>query len=415
MSVASTVESFGKPRRHQILPGFGLTMGYAVTYLSLIVLIPLAAAFVSAGELSPAKWLHVLLTPRVLAAFRLSIIASLVAAAINAVFGLLIAWVLTRYEFPGRRLLDALVDLPFALPTAVAGIALTTLYAPNGWLGRILEPLGIHVAFTPLGVVVALTFIGLPFVVRTLQPVLADLDQDLERAAETLGARPTMVFRRIIFPALLPALVTGSALAFSRALGEYGSVIFIAGNIPLVSEIVPLVIMTKLEQFQYAEAAVVAVAMLLLSFAMMFVINGAQLRIAATPPGKTMSRHDQYPGSDATGRLLGRVVLVSIAVLYLGLFLVLPLITVFVQAFAKGVAAYWHALLDADALAAMRMTLTVAAISVPLNTVFGTAAAWAVSKYRLSWQGFVADANRPAICRVAGDRGHDLRADFWRP
>lgn len=279
MSLASTVESFAKPRRLQILPGFGLTMGYTVTYLSLIVLIPLAAAFISAGKLAPAQWLHVLLTPRVLAAFRLSILASLLAASINAVFGLLIAWVLTRYEFPGRRLLDALVDLPFALPTAVAGIALTTLYAPNGWLGRILAPLGIQVAFSPLGVVVALTFIGLPFVVRTLQPVLTDLDEDLERAAETLGARPTLVFRRVIFPAVLPALITGSALAFSRALGEYGSVIFIAGNIPLVSEIVPLVIMTKLEQFQYAEAAVVAVSMLLLSFAMMFVVNGAQLAL----------------------------------------------------------------------------------------------------------------------------------------
>ena len=279
MSFQGTPESLAKPRRQQILPGFGLTMGYTVTYLSLIVLVPLAAAFVSAGKLPLGQWLHVLLAPRVLAAFRLSITASLVAALINSVFGLLIAWVLTRYEFPGRRLLDALVDLPFALPTAVAGIALTTLYAPNGWLGRLLEPFGIRVAFTPLGVIVALTFIGLPFVVRTLQPVLADLDQDLERAAETLGARPILVFRRIIFPALLPALITGSALAFSRALGEYGSVIFIAGNIPLVSEIVPLVIMTKLEQFQYVEAAVVAVTMLLISFAMMFVINGAQLAL----------------------------------------------------------------------------------------------------------------------------------------
>jgi sulfate/thiosulfate transport system permease protein len=269
----------GRPRQGQILPGFGLTMGYTVSYLSLIVLIPLAAAFLSAGRLPLGQWLHVLLAPRVLASFRLSIMASLCAALVNAVSGLLIAWVLTRYEFPGRRLLDALVDLPFALPTAVAGIALTTLYAPNGWLGRILEPLGIQVAFTPLGVIVALTFIGLPFVVRTLQPVLADLDEDLERAAETLGARPLMVFRTVIFPALLPALITGSALAFSRALGEYGSVIFIAGNIPLVSEVVPLVIMTKLEQFQYAEAAVVAVAMLLLSFAMMFVINAAQLAL----------------------------------------------------------------------------------------------------------------------------------------
>ncbi len=279
MSLASTVKAIGRPRRQQILPGFGLTMGYSISYLSLIVLIPLAAAFLSAAELPLAQWLHVLLAPRVLAAFRLSLLASLAAALINAVFGLLIAWVLTRYEFPGRRLLDALVDLPFALPTAVAGIALTTLYAPNGWLGRLLAPLGIQVAFTPLGVVIALTFIGLPFVVRTLQPVLADLDPDLERAAETLGARPTLVFRRVILPALLPALITGSALAFSRALGEYGSVIFIAGNIPLVSEIVPLVIMTKLEQFQYAEAAVVAVSMLLLSFAIMFIVNAAQLAL----------------------------------------------------------------------------------------------------------------------------------------
>jgi sulfate transport system permease protein len=274
------------PRRQQILPGFGLTMGYTVTYLSLIVLVPLAAVVLSAYGLPLAQWVQVLATPRVLASFKLSVGASLIAAVVNAVFGLLIAWVLTRYEFPGRRLLDALVDLPFALPTAVAGIALTTLYAPNGWLGRLLAPLGVKVAFTPLGVVVALSFISLPFVVRTLQPVIADLDEDLERAADTLGAGPLLVFRRVIFPALLPALITGSALAFSRALGEYGSVIFIAGNIPLVSEIVPLVIMTKLEQFQYREAAVVAVTMLLLSFAMMFVVNLAQLALQRRHLGK---------------------------------------------------------------------------------------------------------------------------------
>ncbi len=268
-----------KPRHRQILPGFGLTMGYTMTYLGLIVIIPLAAAFLTAAKLPLAQWLHVLLAPRVLAAFRLSILASLAAALLNAAFGLLIAWVLTRYEFPGRRLFDALVDLPFALPTAVAGIALAALYGPNGWMGRLLAPLGIKVAFTPLGVVLALTFIGLPFAVRTLQPVLADLDLDLERAADTLGAGPFMVFRRIIFPALLPALITGAALSFSRALGEYGSVIFIAGNIPLVSEIVPLVIITKLEQFQYTEAAVLAVTMLLISFAMLFVINAGQLAL----------------------------------------------------------------------------------------------------------------------------------------
>ena len=275
-----------KPRRQQVLPGFGLTMGYTLVYLCLIVIIPLSAAFLSAAHLPPSRWLQILLTPRVLAAFRLSISASLIAAGINAVFGLLIAWVLTRYHFPGRRLLDALVDLPFALPTAVAGIALATLYAPGGWLGRLLAPLGIQVAFTPLGVSAALVFVGLPFVVRTIQPVLGELDRDLERAAETLGAGPLLVFRRVIFPALLPALIAGSALAFSRALGEYGSVIFIAGNIPLVSEIVPLVIMTKLEQFQYAEATVVAVAMLLLSFTMMFAINGAQLALQRRYQGR---------------------------------------------------------------------------------------------------------------------------------
>jgi len=266
-------------RRRQILPGFGLTMGCTMSYLGLIVIIPLAAAFLTAAKLPLTEWLQVLLTPRVLAAFRLSLLASLAASLLNCLFGLLIAWVLTRYEFPGRRLFDALVDLPFALPTAVAGIALATLYGPHGWVGRLLAPLGIRVAFTPLGVVLALTFIGLPFAVRTLQPVLADLDQDLERAADTLGAGPFLVFRRIILPALLPAIITGGALSFSRALGEYGSVIFIAGNIPLVSEIVPLVIMTKLEQFQYAQAAVLAVTMLLISFAMMFVINAGQLAL----------------------------------------------------------------------------------------------------------------------------------------
>jgi sulfate transport system permease protein len=230
----------------------------------------------SAYGLPSAQWIHVLLAPRVLASFRLSVSASLIAAAVNAVFGLLIAWVLTRYEFPGRRLLDALVDLPFALPTAVAGIALTTLYAPNGWLGRLLAPLGIQVAFTPLGIIIALSFISLPFVVRTLQPVIADLDQDLERAADTLGAGPLLVFRRVIFPALLPALITGSALAFSRALGEYGSVIFIAGNLPMVSEITPLLIITKLEQFDVPGATAIAVVMLVAAFALLLAINGLQ-------------------------------------------------------------------------------------------------------------------------------------------
>jgi sulfate/thiosulfate transport system permease protein len=241
------------------------------------VLIPLSAAFLRSAELSPQRFWEVVTAPRVLASLRLSFGASLLAALVNAVFGFVIAWSLTRQRFPGRRFFDAMVDLPFALPTAVAGIALTALYSANGWIGRLIEPLGIKVAYTPLGIVVALMFIGLPFVVRTLQPVLADLDREVERAAETLGASRFQAFRWVVLPAIWPALLTGSALAFSRAVGEYGSVIFIAGNIPKVSEIAPLMIMTKLEQFEYAEATAIAVVMLLLSFAMMFAINGLQL------------------------------------------------------------------------------------------------------------------------------------------
>jgi sulfate transport system permease protein len=261
----------------RILPGFGLTLGYTILYLSLIVLIPLSATFLRSTELGVERFIEVVTAPRVLASLQLSFGASLLAALLNGVFGFIVAWVLVRHEFPGRKLVDALVDLPFALPTAVAGIALTALYAPNGWLGSWLEPLGIKVAFTPLGIVVALAFIGLPFVVRTLQPVLAELDRELEHAAHGLGATGWDTFRLVVFPTLWPALLTGCALAFSRCVGEYGSVIFIAGNIPMVSEIAPLMIMTRLEQYEYAEATAIAVTMLLLSFTMMLGINALQL------------------------------------------------------------------------------------------------------------------------------------------
>jgi sulfate transport system permease protein len=252
-------------------------MGYTLVYVSLIVLIPLSAAFLRSAELGPAKFWQVVTTPRVLASLRLSFGAALIAAALNGVFGFIIAWALTRQRFPGRRLFDAIIDLPFALPTAVAGIALTALYAPSGWIGELLLPLGIRVAYTPLGIVVALAFVSLPFVVRTLQPVLGDLDRELERAAETLGASRFQTFIWVVLPSIWPTLLTGVALGFSRAVGEYGSVIFIAGNIPMVSEIAPLMIMTKLEQYQYAEATAIAVVMLLASFALMFGINGLQL------------------------------------------------------------------------------------------------------------------------------------------
>ena len=267
-------------RPHSVLPGFGIALGFTLLYLSLIVLIPLSAAFVKTFTLSWDAFVAHVTEPRVLASLKLSFGASLAAATLNAVFGLLIAWVLVRYPFPGRRIVDALVDLPFALPTAVAGIALTAIYAPNGWLGAPLADLGVKVAFTPLGVGVALTFIGLPFVVRTVQPVLEDMERELEEAAQSLGASPAQTFTRVIFPTILPALITGFALAFARAVGEYGSVIFIAGNMPMVSEIAPLMIVTKLEQYDYAGATAIAVTMLALSAAVLGLLNLAQHHLA---------------------------------------------------------------------------------------------------------------------------------------
>ena len=260
----------------RVLPGFGPTLGYTLAYLSLLVLIPLAAVFLKTAELTFTEFWNVVTAPRVVASYKLSFGMSLLAAAINAVFGLMLAWALVRYSFPGKKLIDALVDLPFALPTAVAGIALTALYAKNGWIGQFLEPLGIQVAFKPLGVLVALVFIGLPFVVRTVQPILEDLDTELEEAATSLGAQRWQAFRHVILPIVFPALLTGFALAFARAVGEYGSVIFIAGNIPMVSEITPLMIITKLEQYDYTGATAIATVMLILSFALLLLINGLQ-------------------------------------------------------------------------------------------------------------------------------------------
>jgi len=265
-----------RARTRPLIPGFGLTLGYTMVYLSMVVLIPLSATFIRSLDLGWGHFWTVVTAPRVLASLRLSFGAAFLAATVNALFGLVIAWVLVRYTFPLKRLIDAMVDLPFALPTAVAGIALTALYAPNGWLGHLLEPMGIRVAFTPLGVVVALIFIGLPFVVRTLQPVLEELDKDVEQAAATLGASEWQTFTRVILPALWPALLTGFALAFARAVGEYGSVIFIAGNMPMKSEIAPLLIITKLEQYDYAGATAIAVVMLVLSFGLMLGINALQ-------------------------------------------------------------------------------------------------------------------------------------------
>ena len=263
-------------KSRSVLPGLGLSLGITCTYLSLIVLLPLATVFAKTADLSWAEFWGTVTNPRVVASYRVTFGASFVAALVNTVFGLLVAWVLVRYRFPGRRVLDAMVDLPFALPTAVAGIALTTLYAANGWIGSYLEPLGIKVSYTWLGITVALVFIGLPFVVRTVQPVLDDLEVEVEEAAASLGARRWQTFTRVIMPAVAPALLTGFALAFARAIGEYGSVVFISGNMPMRTEIVPLLIITKLEQYDYAGATAVAVVMLVMSFLLLLVINALQ-------------------------------------------------------------------------------------------------------------------------------------------
>ncbi|HEX8833725.1 MAG TPA: sulfate ABC transporter permease subunit CysT [Abditibacteriaceae bacterium] len=265
-----------KLKEHSVLPGFGLSMGYTLVYLSLLVLIPLSLLFFKATSLG---WDHLwaaVTAPRAVASYKLTIGASLIASLVNVVFGLLVAWVLVRYTFPGRGIVDAIIDLPFALPTAVGGIALTTAYAPNGWIGRYLEPHGIKAAYSPLGIVIALIFIGLPFVVRTVQPVLQELDAQVEEAAATLGANRWQIFRRVLFPHVLPAVLTGFALAFARSLGEYGSVVFISGNMPMKTEITPLLIVTKLEQYDYAGATGIAVVMLLASFLLLLFINGLQ-------------------------------------------------------------------------------------------------------------------------------------------
>ncbi len=266
-------------KSRNVLPGFGLSLGFTLFYLSVIVLIPLAAVFFKTTELSWADFWSTVTNPRVLASYRVSFVTAFSAGLINAVFGLLIAWVLVRYRFPGKKLIDSLVDLPFALPTAVAGIALTAIYAPNGWIGSLLQPLGVKVAYSPIGITIALIFIGLPFVVRTVQPVLQDMEKETEEAAVMLGAYRFRTFFKVVLPELMPALLTGFALAFARGIGEYGSVVFISGNMPLKTEITPLLIMTKLEQYDYAGATAIALVMLVVSFLMLLIINLLQWRM----------------------------------------------------------------------------------------------------------------------------------------
>jgi len=266
-----------KSKKKRVLPGFGLSLGFTTLYISLLVLIPLSMVFIETSKLGWGEFIEIVTSERVLHSYKISFGTAIAAAAINAVFGLIVAWVLVRYSFPGKRILDALIDLPFALPTAVAGITLTTLYSTNGWIGQFFEPLNIKIAFTPLGITIALTFIGLPFIVRMVQPVLQDIEKEVEEAAESLGASRFQVFRKVIFPEVFPALLSGFSLAFARGLGEYGSVVFIAGNMPMKTEIAPLMIMTKLEQFDYAGATAIAVVMMMISFLCLIMINLIQM------------------------------------------------------------------------------------------------------------------------------------------
>ncbi len=375
-----------KSRRHGVLPGFGPALGVTLLYVGLLVLVPLAALFVKTAGLTPPEFWRIVTAPRALAAYRLSFGAALLAALLNAGFGLLLAWVLARYRFPGRAFVDALVDLPFALPTAVAGLTLTAVYSANGWLGRFL---GFTVAFSPLGVVLALTFVGLPFVVRTVQPVLEDLDAELEEAAAVLGASRLQTFRRIVFPNLLPPLLTGFALAFARALGEYGSIVFISGNMPFRTEIAPLLIVTKLEQYDTAGATAIALVLLVASFLLVFTINALQRWTrrragASTVIGRGFRRAPALADSPALRRSL-----VAGAFLLLALLLFVPLAAVFAQALRKGPAAYLAAISQPAALSAIRLTLLTAAIAVPLHLVFGVLTAWLVAKFRFPGRGLL--------------------------
>ena len=372
-------------KRSNVLPGFGLTLGFTLAYLGIVVLIPISTIFFKTFTLTWPQFWAAVASPRTIAAYKLSFGASIAGALINSVFGFIVAWSLVRYEFPGKTLIDVMVDLPFALPTSVAGITLTAIYAGNGWIGRYLAPLGIKVAYAPLGVIVALTFVGLPFVVRTIQPVLEDLDQEYEEAAATLGASRLQTFMLVIAPALIPALLTGFALAFARALGEYGSVVFISGNMPMHTEVVPLLIMSKLEQFDYAGATAIAVVMLVASF-----VHSARHQRAAKveqppPGGLTFAMADQSQGAPKKPGTADppavRIALIAIALVFVALFIFIPVIAVFTEALQQGIGAYFAAIVDPEARAAIRLTLMTAAIAVPLNVTFGIAASWAIARF----------------------------------
>ncbi len=392
----------------RVLPGFGLGLGYTMLYLSLLVLIPLAACLVKAADLSLAEFWAAVWTPRAQAAYRLTFTVSLVSALINVALGLAVAWTLVRYEFPGKRFVDALVDVPFALPTAVAGLVYASLYVKDGWLGQFLMPVGFEAAYTRTGIILVLVFTGFPFVVRTVQPVLEDLDAETEEASAILGASRWQTFRRVIFPILIPPALTGFTLAFARSIGEYGSVIFISSNMPFKTEIAPVLIVSRLEEFAYKEAAAIAVMLLAVSFVLLVVVNLIERWSQPGSAPKYLSRGTSrffsllgllltvpFAAEVAQKPLekLGRVLApltklipklwIAFTLLVVGVLIVVPLVNVFAQAFSKGLAAYWSYLVnDPDTRHAVFLTLMVAPVAVALNTVFGVAAAYTIARFR---------------------------------
>ena len=372
-----------KKSKKRVIPGFGLTMGVTITMLSIVVLIPLASLVIYSSQLGFNEFIEVITRKRILSSFYVSFITALGASFVNAVMGLILAWVLVRYEFPGKRIMDGMIELPFALPTAVAGISLTSLTSDQGLIGSFFAKFGIKIAYTKLGITFALIFVGIPFVARAVQPVLEKLDGSYEEAARVMGAKPAYIFRRVILPELLPPLLTGTGLAFGRCLGEYGSVVFIAGNRPYETEITPLIIMSELQEFDYKSATSIALVMLVASFLILFLMNLMQARNS-----KRLERRQCVMGKKKESKLV-KYLLIGISILFLFVMLVLPLFVVVTEALKKGWQVYVEAVTDSFTIAALMLTLKATVIAVLCNTVLGLCAAWAVTRFQFKGKKFL--------------------------
>lgn len=380
--MAQQIVKVKNKRGVKVIPGFGLSMGVTLTMLSCIVLIPMASVFISASKLKFGEFIEVVTSRQVMSGYVVSLSCAFLAALVNTVFGLVLAWVLVRYDFPGKRLMDGLIELPFALPTAVAGISLTYLYSDQGWIGRLFAGAGVRIAYTRIGITIAMIFVGIPFVVRAVQPVLEKLDRQYEEAALILGAGKISTFFRVIFPELFPALLAGFGLAFARGIGEYGSVVFIAGNIPYKTQIAPLLIMAKLEQFKYADATAIALVLLVISFLLMLLVNSVQLHMQKYVSGdSTVFIEKVIESHRYEGRRIVKYLLIKVSALFLLVMLVMPLVVVIMNAFREGLSVYKENVLNEYTIRALKLTLLATVAAVAVNTVFGLFASYLISKF----------------------------------